>query len=794
MGNKVIRYIDLFAGMGGNRVALEQALQELGFKGECVMTSEIKPYAIDVYKENFNNEEVRGDITQIESSDIPDFDIMLASTPCFTSDTLVLTDKGYKEIKDIEIGDKVLSHDNEYHSVTNVMNQGVKNIVSVKAMGFDEIRTTNNHKFYVREIYRIWDNDRRTYVRCFKEPEWLTIETLKEKDDTGKPNYKKYYLGSAINQNSIIPKWNGIDIRVNQFKTKHINTLDMQDTDLWYLAGRYLGDGWLRKNRKGKNRSQIGGAVICCGKHKATEFENKISSKYNYCRVEERTNYKYHFSNTELGWFLSQFGEMADGKFIPVFVFDMPVFLLKSLLDGYLDSDGSYEKNSDFMHITSVSKLLIYGVEQCVMKVFQRPCSILKIKTKDTTIIEGRLVNQKDYYRVRFKKESHKQDHAFFENDIVWYPISSILDTNSTEEVWDISVETSQSFTANNCIVHNCQSFSIAGARRGFEDTRGTLFFDVARILKDKQPQAFFIENVEGLVDHGLTREDRKKGKKVGPTLQTMLDILEELGYKVSWNVLAASDFGVAQIRRRIYIVGTRDNKVNIYNFEKSEVNFGEIQERGLPTLDTAFTRAIKEYLTENNLTWECLYDKAIRDKRGSSNNIHSWTLGLRGKVSEKQHDFLEKLVTERRKKEYAQVKGYSVKDGLGLTTNEISNFSEITVDELEDLVSKKYLKKTNLDGKFEIYDINGGKLSFEFAKILDPNKPTLTLVATDVAKMAVVDGDGLRRLTLKEGLRLNGYPEDYKLNIDYKKGMDLLGNTVVVPVVKSILHKILTV
>lgn len=392
-------------------------------------------------------------------------------------------------------------------------------------------------------------------------------------------------------------------------------------------------------------------------------------------------------------------------------------------------------------------------------------------------------------------KELGLNGECVFTSEIKPYAIEVYKDNFNNEEVQgDITKIDSKEIPDFDIMLSSlpCQAFSVAGARRGFEDTRGTLFFDVARILKDKQPQAFFIENVEGLVDHGLTREDRKKGKKVGPTLQTMLDVLEELGYKVSWNVLAASGFGVAQIRRRIYIVGTKEHKVELDNFENKEVNFGDIQERGLPTLDTAFTRAIKKYLKDNDLTWECLYDKAIRDKRGSSNNIHSWTLGLRGKVSKKQHDFLEQMVTERRKKEYAQVKGYPVKDGLGLTTDEISNFSDITVEELDDLVSKKYLKKTNLDGKFEIYDINGGKLSFEFAKILDPNKPSLTLVATDVAKMAVVDGDGLRRLTLKEGLRLNGYPEDYKLNIDYKKGMDLLGNTVVIEVVKQVLLRVL--
>lgn len=90
-----------------------------------------------------------------------------------------------------------------------------------------------------------------------------------------------------------------------------------------------------------------------------------------------------------------------------------------------------------------------------------------------------------------------------------------------------------------------CQAFSIAGKRGGFEDTRGTLFFDVARIIKAKKPRAFLLENVKGLVNH-----------RSGRTLETIINTLEELGYTTYYKVLNAKDFGLAQNRERIYIVG----------------------------------------------------------------------------------------------------------------------------------------------------------------------------------------------------------------------------------------------
>jgi len=92
-----------------------------------------------------------------------------------------------------------------------------------------------------------------------------------------------------------------------------------------------------------------------------------------------------------------------------------------------------------------------------------------------------------------------------------------------------------------------CQAFSIAGKRGGFQDTRGTLFFDIARILKRKKPKAFLLENVGGLVTHDG-----------GRTIETILNTLKRLNYEVYHKVLDSSDFGVPQKRRRIYIVGFR--------------------------------------------------------------------------------------------------------------------------------------------------------------------------------------------------------------------------------------------
>ena len=82
MNKEHIRFIDLFAGIGGIRKGFELACADKGYSTECVFTSEIKPYAIDVLKQNHPSEEIHGDITQIDAADIPDFDFLLAGFPC----------------------------------------------------------------------------------------------------------------------------------------------------------------------------------------------------------------------------------------------------------------------------------------------------------------------------------------------------------------------------------------------------------------------------------------------------------------------------------------------------------------------------------------------------------------------------------------------------------------------------------------------------------------------------------------------------------------------------------------
>jgi DNA (cytosine-5)-methyltransferase 1 len=139
-----------------------------------------------------------------------------------------------------------------------------------------------------------------------------------------------------------------------------------------------------------------------------------------------------------------------------------------------------------------------------------------------------------------------------------------------------------------------CQAFSIAGKRRGFDDTRGTLFFEIARILKDKQPKFFILENVKGLLSHDN-----------GFTFKTIISTLTELGYDLEWQVLNSKNFGVPQNRERVFIVGhiRGQPQPQVFPFTASSGQADELQglQVGAITARRGTAKSDGDYIVESN-------------------------------------------------------------------------------------------------------------------------------------------------------------------------------------------------
>jgi DNA (cytosine-5)-methyltransferase 1 len=230
--------------------------------------------------------------------------------------------------------------------------------------------------------------------------------------------------------------------------------------------------------------------------------------------------------------------------------------------------------------------------------------------------------------------------------------------------------------------------------------------------------------------------------------------------------------------------------------------------------MDTDFTKKLFTHFGVKDL-----YGKSIKDKRGGDNNIHSWDIGVKGECTKDQINLLNRLFKERRKKQWASEIGIDWMDGMPLTLSQIQSFfpvnnlfeSDDVKSLLDDLVEKGYIKfehpkklisentekgiitsRVYDETKPKGYNIVTGKLSFEVNKILNPFEIAPTLVATDMVKIVVPDGKGIRKLTIREGLRIFGYPENYEIPVKESLAFDLLGNTVVVPVIKAVAERVL--
>ncbi|MFA7230012.1 MAG: DNA (cytosine-5-)-methyltransferase [Victivallaceae bacterium] len=334
-----------------------------------------------------------------------------------------------------------------------------------------------------------------------------------------------------------------------------------------------------------------------------------------------------------------------------------------------------------------------------------------------------------------------------------------------------------------------CQSFSYAGKQLGFSDTRGTLFFEVERILKKHKPRLVFLENVRGLTTHD-------KGK----TFKTILNSLESLGYHVQYRLLNSSNYGIPQNRVRIYIIAYLDeNPIITLPDDLGATDSHDFQDYSTSLFlygDYTF-KNVKDILEENpDKKYDCSewfvekLRKTLEDNLDKihgirlidtrhGNSIHSWDIGIKGECSKEEIFFMNSLISNRRKHIFG-----THQDGKPLTKEQISTFY---TNENLDKVIDSLLEKGYLSKKDDKYNPVCGNMSFEVFKFLDPNSISITLTASDSHKLGIYHNGRIRRLTPRECARLQGYPDWYKLHPEDQYAYKQLGNAVSVPVIKKL-------
>lgn len=341
------------------------------------------------------------------------------------------------------------------------------------------------------------------------------------------------------------------------------------------------------------------------------------------------------------------------------------------------------------------------------------------------------------------------------------------------------------------CAGFPCQPFSSAGNKLGFLDKRGGIIFKIIDICKFHKPEYIILENVSNLIS-----------LKKGFYISKIKILFEKLGYHVSYKQLDSVDFGCPQSRKRVYIVCNLNKLILFKNIKyRNKVLLKHVIDYSdkISSLNKDFqNKLLKLHLKKN------IYGCKIGDKRGGKNNIHSWTIGYNGEISDEECILMEKIMLERRKKHWAKKKNIIWMDGMPLTYDEICTFykSSNLKNMLDNLTKKKYLKlekcKDLIDGKriykedSELgYNICKGKLSFPISKILNPEDISPTLTATDSSKLAlIIDNSVIRQISKKEIKKICGFPESYIIpnHVNY---FNLFGNMATPPVIEEILRLI---
>jgi len=532
--DKCITIGEMFSGIGAFRKAFEDTSDYF----KVVWANDIDKYACQVYRKQYGSDTmIEGDITKLDKATMKPVDLLVGGFPCFKAGTLVLTYNGYKPIEEIQVNDLVLTHKGNWKRVYNTSVRKADKTLTLKALGLHQLVTTEEHPFLTREKNRIWNNDEKRYIPSYGVQKWLNAGEFTKTLEKNK---------TCLLLSSVVPP----------------TIKDNHSTDFWWIIGFYLASGWVvrRKNRKEGN----GRVLFACSEEEVEIARRNIGKLYHSSVTKERTGYRLQVANSKLFRFVKQFGTNSLNKELKGVYLGLDSYKCKVLLDGFFFGSGLRTKTKT-QSITTVSEKLAYSLMMCYQRAYAKTTSIFKCNRPPTHVIEGRTVNQHNFYVVKFADMNRE---GFVEEDYLWKPLRSVKETKD-EMVYNISVEDDESYTANNIIVHNCQSFSYAGKKLGFNEQRGKLFFEMAKYIQEHKPLLVLLENVKGLLTH-----DKEK------TFFTIIKTLNDLGYVVDFRVLNSKNFNVPHNRERIFILATNVNKLDAYPFLKEMIVKGFIIEK----------------------------------------------------------------------------------------------------------------------------------------------------------------------------------------------------------------------
>lgn len=573
MSNRKLKIVSLFSGIGG----FEEGIRNSGIPVEVVFASEIDKYARISYSSNFNDINLYGDITKINEDLIPYHDLLCAGFPC-QAFSIAGKMNGFNDTRGTLFFDvaRILNNKKPKYiileNVKNLISHNKGNTVNIILKTLNDIGYTvdftiinssecglpqNRERVYIVGVHGL---STQKYDKDFRSNQITNLKYILNKNQFSSFNFfnglkfqnQKVYLEDIILNNvdeSYFINTENINQYIKSNNIKDINQKNHKIVKLFDLPQEVHND--LERQRRVYSIKGISPTVLARSDSTKIYVENKCNKGYIRKLTPEETFYVQGFQN----------------KFV------------------------------ENIKKTGISKTQMYkqagnAVSPPIIKeIFENLINLQKNKQKLKFIdlfcgLGGfRLAFESLGAECVFSCDIDKYARETYNNNFKEYPYGDITKINANDiPNHDIL-----------CAGFPCQPFSIAGKRLGFEDTRGTVFFDILRILKEKKPKAFFLENVSGIINHD-------KGK----TLEVIKKSLSELGYFIDYKVINAKDVGYPQNRSRWYCIGINDDLLK----HNKSINFNFPGKKDLYyTLDSILETNVSDTYKITSIAKENIYN-----------------------------------------------------------------------------------------------------------------------------------------------------------------------------------------
>lgn len=531
---KTIKIVSLFSGIGG----FEEGIKKSKIPYKIVFASEIDKYAKKAYSSNFDSKYLFGDITLIDEKNIPEHDCLVAGFPC-QSFSIAGKKYGFNDTRGTLFFDvvrilkekkpKYIILENVKNLVSHNMNKTIKVILNT----LSEIGYTIDFSVINSSEVGVPQNRDRTYIVGIFEGK--TEKFVEDKRNLVVNRLKKEFNITGLRSFNFFETLN-----FSKVKIKYIENI-LEDN----VNSKY----YIENDKVEKYLSEV--------KHKdITKNENRIikifdlpKDLYNDLERQRRVYSIKGFSPTVLARsdstkiFIEKENKIR--KITPEENFYIQGFgkkFVENIRNSGISSTQMYKQSGNAV------------TPPVIRDIFK---NLISIEDKyDFTFID--LFSGLGGFRIAMEEIGGK---CVFSSEIDKYAIETYKNNFGSMPSGDITKIDEKDIPSHDilCAGFPCQPFSIAGKRLGFEDTRGTLFFDVLRIISAKQPKAFFLENVAGLKSHDN-----------GNTLKVIEKSLINLNYYIDWKIINAKDVGIPQNRNRWYCIGIKKDLVfnKSFNFK----------------------------------------------------------------------------------------------------------------------------------------------------------------------------------------------------------------------------------